>query len=171
MTILAVAIPAEDDAAFMDGLEQLLATGHRLAYALLRNQDEAEDAVQDAAFKAWRGRHRFRREAPLRPWFLTIVANECRQRRRSRWWSVVKVDQVPDEVPAADDARISTDELRSALRRLAIDSRLVLVLRYYIDLRFDEMGQILGCSPQAAKSRTHRALQQLRIQIPEEWEA
>jgi RNA polymerase sigma factor (sigma-70 family) len=84
---------------------------------------------------------------------------------------VVKVEQVPDEVPAVDAARISTDELRSALRRLAVDSRLVLVLRYYIDLRFDEMGQILACSPQAAKSRTHRALQQLRIQIPEEWEA
>jgi DNA-directed RNA polymerase specialized sigma24 family protein len=46
--------------------------------------------------------------------------------------------------------------------------RLTLVLRYYLDLPFDEIGRVLKCSPQAAKSRTHRALAKLRVEVPEE---
>jgi DNA-directed RNA polymerase specialized sigma24 family protein len=48
-----------------------------------------------------------------------------------------------------------------------VEARLVLVLRYYIDLSFEEMGRILNVSPAAAKSRTHRALSRLRVEVPE----
>ena len=148
----------------------LLPIGMRLAYGMLRNPQEAEDAVQDAAFKAWHSANRFRQSAELRPWFLTIVANECRQRRRSRWWSVSKVAELAPVVgpdPSADDAAAA---LRSAIRRLPSNMQLVLVLRYYLDLPFDEMGRTLKCSPQAAKSRTHRALQRLKVEVPKELE-
>lgn len=168
MTIVAVATRGADESEFAVRLEALLASGQRLAFAMLRNEDEAEDVVQDAAFKAWRGRQRFDQRAELRPWFLTIVANECRQRRRNRWWSVSKVADLPEAQAAAEDPRLSGDELRSALRRLPVDRRLILVLRYYLDLPFDEIGGILNCSAQAAKSRTHRALAALRIEVPEE---
>jgi RNA polymerase sigma factor (sigma-70 family) len=59
-------------------------------------------------------------------------------------------------------------ELRSALRRLSTNMRLTLILRYYLDLPFDEIGRMLKCSPQAAKSRTHRALAKLRVEVPRE---
>jgi len=58
--------------------------------------------------------------------------------------------------------------LRLALRRMPHDQRLVLALRYYIDLPFDAIGQTLGISRDAAKSRTSRALKRLRIEIPKE---
>jgi DNA-directed RNA polymerase specialized sigma24 family protein len=54
------------------------------------------------------------------------------------------------------------------LRRLPTNMRLTLVLRYYLDLPFDEIGRMLNCSPQAAKSRTHRALAKLRVEVPRE---
>lgn len=151
---------------FIGRLTPLLPAGQRLAYAMLQNAHEAEDAVQEAAFKAWRGLDGFRDGAELRPWFLTIVANECRARRRSRWWSVIKVATLPEvEGPGADG---DASDLRLALRRLPTDMRLVLVLRYYLDLPFEEMGRTLKCSPQAAKSRTHRALARLRVEVPKE---
>jgi DNA-directed RNA polymerase specialized sigma24 family protein len=59
-------------------------------------------------------------------------------------------------------------DLRAALRRLPMEMRLVLVLRYYLDLRFEEMGTVLRCSAKAAKSRTFRALEKLRVEVPEE---
>ena len=153
---------------FVDRLLPVLPFAHRLAFGMLQNSHEAEDAVQEAAMKAWRAFNRLREGSELRPWFLTIVANECRQRRRSRWWSVAKVADVPElrhDKPGANEAAA---DLRAALQRLPSDMRLVLVLRYYLDMRFQEMGGILDCSAKAAKSRTFRALQRLRVEIPEE---
>jgi RNA polymerase sigma factor (sigma-70 family) len=155
----------------MDQLVRLLPTGHRLAYAMLGNGHEAEDAVQDAAFSAWRSAHRFRPNSEMRPWFLTIVANECRQRRRSRWWSVSKVTDVQPHLTPDPGVEEEAADLRSALRRLPTDMRLVLALRYYLDLPFDEMARTLKCSPQAAKSRTHRALQRLKLEVPKDFDS
>ena len=54
----------------------------RVAYLIVRNAADAEDAAQDALLKTWRALGRFRRDAPLRPWLVTIAANEARNRRR-----------------------------------------------------------------------------------------
>ena len=154
--------------ALVERLRPLLAAAHRLAYGMLQGSHEAEDAVQEAIFKAWRARDRVRPDADLRPWFLKIVANECRQRLRRRWWSVVKRDEVPapatpDPTPAWDDAA----DLGEALRSLPYEQRLVLVLRYYLDLPLEEVARALGISPGAARARVHRALDKLRMEVPE----
>jgi RNA polymerase sigma-70 factor, ECF subfamily len=165
---IAVVTLADDRSGFLDLLLPLVPAGHRLAYAMLQNAHDAEDAVQEATVKAWRAVDRLREGSPLRPWFLTIVANECRQRRRNRWWSVTKVADVSQIVSPELEADENIAELRSALRRLPSAMRFTLILRYYLDLPFDEIGRVLKCSPQAAKSRTHRALAKLRVEVPEE---
>ena len=100
----------------------------------------------------------------MKPWLLTIVANECRGRRRNRWSSVVTfADQAEVEPTANVELDAEVADLRTALYRLPHDQRLVLVLRYYLDLNFDEMGTILKTSTKAAKSRTYRALDRLRL--------
>jgi RNA polymerase sigma-70 factor (ECF subfamily) len=159
---------AGDRSGFIDLLLPLVPAGQRLAYAMLQNAHDAEDAVQEATVKAWRAVDRVREGSPLRPWFLTIVANECRQRRRNRWWSVAKVADMPEIATPGPESDDDIVELRSALGRLPTGMRLTLVLRYYLDLPFDEIGRVLKCSPQAAKSRTHRALAKLRVEVPEE---
>jgi RNA polymerase sigma factor (sigma-70 family) len=84
--------------------------------------------------------------------------------RRSRWWSVIRSD---DELLTASAARhedeVQVTDLRRALQRLSGNQRLVLVLRYYLDLSFKEMAVILKTNPKAAKSRTYRALERLRL--------
>src|ERR1700730_7021511 len=159
---------SDNRAAFLDLLLPLLPASQRLAHAMLQNAHDAEDAVQEATFKAWRAGSRFRGGSELRPWFLTIVANECRQRRRNRWWSVSKMADLPEIVSPGPEADGDAAELRSALGRLPASMRLTLVLRYYLDLPFEEIGRMLSCSPQAAKSRTHRALAKLRVEVPTE---
>src|SRR3981189_1293225 len=79
-----------DTDTFRDALDPVLPDAYRLAYALLRNLDEAGDIVQEATLNAWRHRRSFRAGAPIRPWFLAIVANQCRRAMRDRWWSVLK---------------------------------------------------------------------------------
>jgi len=146
-------------------LADLIAAGYptafRLAYALLHDRGAAEDAVQEAAFKAWRKVGQLREGMPFRPWFLGIVANECRTVTRRRWWSVLRAAEVP---PSGDDSVdiAGSLELRRALNRLSDGDRLVLVLRYYIDLPFDEIATQLGVTPKAARTRAERALRRLR---------
>jgi len=59
--------------------------GYRLAVAMLRDPVEAQDAVQEAAVKAWRSLERLRDLNQARAWFLSIVANQCRSTMRRRW--------------------------------------------------------------------------------------
>jgi RNA polymerase sigma-70 factor (ECF subfamily) len=145
-------------------VEPLLPAAHRLAVAMLRSNSDAEDAVQEAVLRAWRGFGKFRRDAEMRPWLLTIVANECKRQRRSRWLGILggskelesEAQPLPVEHSAAAD-------LRRAIHNLPHDQRLAIALRYYLDLSFDEVAQVLRVSPKAAKSRTYRALERLRL--------
>jgi RNA polymerase sigma-70 factor (ECF subfamily) len=161
-----------DQEAFMLLVEPLLPVAYRLAVGMLRSQSDAEDAVQEGVLKAWRHFGRFRRDAKLKPWLLTIVANECRNLRRGRWWSVITRSEAPDDVvdtgAAPDPASV---DLRQALHRLPHDQRLILILRFYLDLSYEEVGQTLRISAKAAKSRTYRAVERLRLSpevIPDE---
>jgi RNA polymerase sigma-70 factor, ECF subfamily len=151
---------AGDRAAFAELLRPDYRSAVRLAYGLLQDLDEAEDAVQEAAFAAWRRIGNVREGSSLRPWFLGIVANQCRSVKRSRWWSVAKADPPDREAPSRDLA--ASIDLRRALRRLGHDERLVLILRYYLDMPFEEIATTLGISPKAARTRVERAVHRLK---------
>jgi RNA polymerase sigma-70 factor, ECF subfamily len=168
--VTGVEVRAADQQWFMEQMALMLPLAQRLAYGMLQNAHECEDALQDAAFKAWRALPRLREGSDVRAWFLTIVANECRQRRRSRWWSTLKMDSPPAAVSNRHGQGLGDEdaiELRRALNRIPSDMKMALVLRYYLDFSFEDMGRVLGVSAAAAKSRTHRALSRLRVEIPE----
>jgi RNA polymerase sigma-70 factor (ECF subfamily) len=154
-------VPALDQAGFIALVEPELLAAYRLAVAMLRSEIKAEDAVQEAVLKAWRHRGRFRAGSAMRPWLLAIVANECRAARRSRWWSVIRRPDAPEADPIA--AEPSDAALRGAILKLPHEQRLAIVLRYYLDLPFAEVAAVLRISPKAAKSRTYRALERLRL--------
>jgi RNA polymerase sigma-70 factor (ECF subfamily) len=157
------ALAFDDEAAFASSIEPLLPMAFRLATGMLRNRDDAEDAVQEAALKAWRKRSTFRTGAQPRPWFLAIVANECRMVRRRRVWLLF--DRLrPSDAPQALAGTEADDvqQLRWALGRVDSKTRLVLVLRFYLDLSNEEVGRTLGISAAAARVRVHRALRRLR---------
>jgi RNA polymerase sigma-70 factor, ECF subfamily len=158
---LVEAARAGDGAAFAELLRPEYRTAYRLAYALLHHSTEAEDAVQEAAFRAWRKIGNVRQGAPLRPWFLAIVANECRSVLRSKRWRL-RSEAEPMAAEAETVDVTAAVDLRRCLGRLGHDERLVLVLRYYLDLSFEEIATTLGVTPKAARSRVERAVQRLR---------
>ena len=154
---------AGDRVAFDQLVTPLMAQGFRLAYGMLFDRGAAEDAVQEAAFRAWRKLSNLKPGADMRPWFLSIVANQCRDLARARWWSVLKVATAPEvETSAYEDAVVTGADLRAALRRLNFDQREVLVLRYYADLSVDEIASIVHVPGGTVKSRINRALAALR---------
>jgi len=139
-----------------------LETGYRVALAILRNPDEARDAVQDAAFKAWRRLGQLKDGRAARAWFLTIVANQCRSVRRGRWWSVVGLPDGDRSSAEFETSSATSADLQRGLAALSAEERLPLFLHFYLDLPLDEVGAVLGLSAAGAKTRVYRAARKLR---------
>ncbi len=145
----------------------------RTAMLITRNAADAEDAAQDAFVKAWRAMPRFRPGEPLRPWLLTIVANEARNRRRSAgrreglFLRAAGEERLSDGGAASSpDAALLAGEVRGdlleALAALREEDQLVLGCRFLLDLSEAETAAALGVRPGTVKSRSSRALARLR---------
>lgn len=156
-----------DDEAFEILLKPLLEPGYRLAGGMLQDHQAAQDAVQEAAFKVWRKLRQLRDGSEMRPWFLGIVANECRSVRRTRWSSVVKLLLPASAESVTADAVLSGIELRRALHAMDEKKRLALVLRWYLDLPLEEIATITGSSIHAVEGQIQRGMRDLRQRLEE----
>jgi RNA polymerase sigma-70 factor, ECF subfamily len=152
-----------DRPAFDDLIGPLLEQGYRLAYGMLREHQAAEDAVQEAAVKAWVNVGRLREGSDVRPWFLTIVANQCRSMLRGRWWAVLKGVDVDREASTEHEELAGSLDLQRVILGLKPTDRALLILHYYHGLKLEEAAAILRLSHGAAKSRLHRCLERLRV--------
>ena len=146
----------------------------RTAFLIARDPSDAEEAAQDGFVKAYRALGRFRRGAPFRPWLLQIVANEARNRRRSAGRRANLALRLADEarpgdaVPSPEAELLSGDrraELLAAVEGLREEERLVVSCRFFLGLSEDETAQTLGLKLGTVKSRTSRALAQLRQEV------
>jgi RNA polymerase sigma-70 factor (ECF subfamily) len=151
------------EATFADLLQPLIEPGFRLALAMLHDAQAAEDAVQEASFTAWRKLGRMRDQGRLRPWFLGIVANKCRNARRSSWTARVSLG-VPRELPvrSTEERSVLGADLRRAIAGLGHDDRLVVALYFYLDLPLDDVAAVTGSSTGAVRARLYRAVGKLR---------
>lgn len=153
---------AGSGAAFDALFGPLLDGAYRLALVMLRDPSEAEDAVQEAALRAWRKLPQLREATQIQAWFFAIVANQCRTVRRGRWWFTVRLPTLPDRPARMEEGTIRGVDMAEAFRRLSREDRLALYLFFYIDLPLSEAATAMGISVPAARSRIYRALKRLR---------
>ncbi len=156
------AAKAGDEAAFDRLLEPLVQPAYRFACAMLHDDQLAEDAVQDAAVKAWRKLGQLREGADIGPWFRAIVANQCKSLMRSSWRRNVDLADVERISEPSDDDVVARVELRRALRSLDDAKRQVLVLHFYLDLSLEEIASDLHLSVRGAETRLRRAKDELK---------
>jgi RNA polymerase sigma factor (sigma-70 family) len=153
----------ESEREFADLLRPLIEPGFRLALAMLHDKQAAEDAVQEASFTAWSKLGRLQDRGRLRPWFLGVVANKCRNARRRTWTSVVSLG-VPEDVSvvSAEERVMRGSDLRQAVARLRHEDRVVVVLYFYLDMPLDEVAAVVGSSLGATRARLYRSIKRLR---------
>lgn len=156
--------PPESESTFADLLKPLVIPGFRLALAMLHDAHAAEDAVQEASLVAWRKLGRMRDRGRLRPWFLGIVANKCRNVRREKWRGRVQLS-TELATPSTEDHTLRGADLRRAIARLGYDDRLVVVLYFFLDMPVDEVATIAGSSTGATRARLYRAIKKLRPHV------
>jgi RNA polymerase sigma-70 factor, ECF subfamily len=143
---------------------------YRLAWAILGNDEEAQDATQDALTVAWQRRDSLRDPARAEAWLSRILVNTCRDQLRRRARSRVRPLDLSPLPPVADGSQsaASRDELGRALDALNPDQRIVVVLRFWADLTVDDIAERLGVPPGTVKSRLHNSLRALRAVLEDQ---
>ena len=162
-------------AAYSDGDEQAaaeLVRRHadalgRFLYSAGAAADDVEDLVQEALFRAFRGLHRWRRDAAFRSWLFTIGSNLLKdEARRRRGMQVVPLDDrdIPDRSdPHAELAASETEErMRRGLAGLSRLQRDVFLLRVQEGAAYEDIAAALGTTPGAARVHYHHAVKRLK---------
>jgi RNA polymerase sigma-70 factor, ECF subfamily len=135
------------------------------ARLILRDNELAHDAVQNALLRAWRDLPGLRDPDRFDQWLHRLLVNSCldEARRRKRRSIEVEIKEFDHPSVIADDRRVADQDLIArALARLDPEHRALVVLHYYFGYPLPEAASALGVSLPAAKSRLHRATLALR---------
>lgn len=144
----------------------------RFAYRMLGNRQDAEDALQEAALKAYRALGGYREQDAFRAWYFRILANQCRdlarrRRRHDRRFSSEEPtpDAGPGGPPRPADGAVALarrDALQQALDRLDPRMREAILLKHGEGLEYAEIARITGVGVSALKMRVKRGCEILR---------
>ena len=139
----------------------------RTAKSILRQDEDAEDAVQEAICTAFERRDSLRELEKFRPWLLRILANKCYDTCRRRR-PTVDLEDVADYLPAKSQDHTERLTLWQAVMSLSGDLRAAVTLFYYDGLSIREISGVLGISEAAVKARLSRGRARLRQLLEEE---
>ena len=131
------------------------------ALATLNSSWDAHDVVQETMLEACSKVSGLRDAARFRQWLTTIMIRKCYDRFREKKGEVL-VDETPDVQAHLFVGDERDERILKALRGLKDDQRLALGLRFFLDLRYDEMAAVTGWPLGTVKSRINRGLEHLR---------
>lgn len=164
---------AGDRAAFAQLVNAYQGPVYNLCYRMLGSAPEAEDATQETFVRVYSKLQTYQADKKLSSWILSIASHYCIDRLRRRHGDALSLDDEevaavmpsrqagPEESAMRNEAR---DEVQAAVNRLEPAYRVPLILRYWHDLSYTEIAEVMGLTVQAVKSRLHRA----RLQMMEE---
>jgi RNA polymerase sigma-70 factor, ECF subfamily len=164
--------------ASFDLREWIEAHGDRLlrsASLLCGNATDAQDLVQETFLQAFRSAHRFRGDSMAYTWLHGILRNLCHHHLRNRNRLVFEDEEefvlketLQDEPARKSDEDFCAVKLAQALQQLTPEHREVIVLRYYENLKIQEIARQTGVSKGTVKSRLHYAVRRLEQLVPDE---
>ena len=145
----------------------------RVAYRILGNREDTEEAVQDAFLRAYRALGSYEDRERFAAWVTRILVNQCRSMRaRTERREAVFSDDVDPDYAARLSASEAPDDdwpdLDAALAKLPSEQREAVVLRYTDDLTYEEMARVTGAGESALKMRVQRAFVRLRALLQED---
>lgn len=140
---------------------------YRLAVSYVKNRDAALDVVQEAIVKALSKVDTVREPAYLKTWFYRILINEAMNHfRRNR--NLVSLEEVMvDRAVESGDPGERLD-LYDAIDRLSFQEQTVIKLRYFEDMKLEEIAQATGANLNTVKSRLYKAIRKLKDMTREE---
>lgn len=158
-----------DDAAFADCFQQYKNMVYKTALLLLNSAEDAEDALQEVFMQVHRSRHTYDpARASLSTWIYRITVNHCTSRRRkSAWraWIWQRLNFASASYAPSPEEQLGDTAVRVATQQLNDKLRTILILRFYNELSYEEIAEILEIPVGTAKSRVNFALATLRQKL------
>ena len=140
---------------------------YRLAFSYVKNRDAALDVVQESIVRALSKSDSFRQPEYLKTWFYRILLNESMNHYRRNKRLVPLEDSVADgPAPAGDPAERL--DLYAAIDRLDPKEQAIIRLRFFEDMKLEEISRITGVNLNTVKSRLYKSLRKLRELTGEE---
>ncbi|MDH4136899.1 MAG: sigma-70 family RNA polymerase sigma factor [Anaerolineae bacterium] len=164
---------AGDHQAFARLVEAYQIPVYNLTYRMLGNAKEAEDAAQETFLRAYTRLVTYQTDKKFSSWLLAIASHYCidlLRRRRFTWLSLDELpflDQAAAERNQPEEAAIrreERDEVRQMLAQLPPQYRAAVILRYWYELSYLEIAEVMGTTESAIKSRLYRAREMLAQQ-------
>lgn len=156
-----------DQERFASLVTEYQAALYRTARSILKNDQDAQDAVQEAIATAYARLDSLRDVEKFKPWLLRILVNTCYDAYRRRR-DTVSLEAVQEFLPAPECRSEEHMSLWSAVLRLPEEQRSVVTLFYYEDLPIRSISRVLGLTPGAVKTRLSRARGRLRQMLKSE---
>jgi RNA polymerase sigma-70 factor, ECF subfamily len=168
---------AADDEGFRTLVTSHARSLHRLAYRMTRNEQDAEDVVQEALLKAYRGLDKFENRSELSTWLHRITTNCAydllRKRQRRAEDDLPETDSESDALtasflstaPSQDQNAHSSDirrRVNESMERMSLTERTAFVLRHFEGHTLEHIGETLGISLAATKQCVFRAVRKVR---------
>ena len=153
-----------DDAWFSREIEAIAPMMFRVAFAILRNRADCEDAAQNAALKAYANLDKLKERRYFRTWMIRILKNECMSYTRANR-SVIRLETCGD---VGYDMEVPDLDLNRAFDTLTKDERLAVTLYYYEGYSTREIAQICDTTDGAIRTRLSRARETLRARLSEQ---
>lgn len=142
---------------------------YRLAYSYVRNKDTALDIVQESILKALNSIDRLEEITYLKTWFYRIIINTSIDFiRKHQRVTVMNDDVLSIHLPQLEDEMTDMD-LQEAINQLPPKYKTLIILRFFEDLKIDEIAEITDQNINTVKTRLYRALKKLRIEVGEEF--
>ena len=138
---------------------------YRLAYGYVKNPNDAIDILQDSIQKAISSKNNLKKEQSLKSWFYRIVINTSLDFLRKQKRVVVVDEETIQSYSSGINDHYTNIDLERSLEALPPKYKSVIILRYFEDLKIEEVAEILQESPNTIKTRLYKALELLRIKM------
>lgn len=140
---------------------------YRLAYSYVKNADDALDIVQESVYKAISSMDSLKNPDYLKTWFYRIVVNTSLDFLRRQKRNVAVGEEILGSFDFGAIDSYGDFDLQRALDNLPEKYRTIVVLRYFEDLKIDEIAEILNENVNTVKTRLYKSLEILRVKLSE----
>ncbi|PCK18604.1 RNA polymerase subunit sigma-70 [Bacillus pumilus] len=141
---------------------------YRLSYSYVKNPEDAMDVVQEAIHKALKSVHRLEDESKMNSWFYKIVVNAALDFLRKKKRMQVTDDDTLEFLSKGESDVYEDQDVRRAIEDLPEMYRVIIILRFFEDLKLEDIAHILEENENTIKTRLYKALRLLKVELSQE---
>lgn len=138
---------------------------YRLAYSYVKNADDALDIIQESIYKAFSSIDSLKNPSYIKTWFYRIVVNTSLDFLRKRKKEIIVGEEFLFNCNEGEYDSYEDFDLKAALDNLPENYRNIIILRYFEDLKLQEIAEILDENINTVKTRLYTGLKKLRIKM------